>query len=134
MCNLHIFYLLASRTRIDVVELIVRKKLLLCFLFFFCFGSYILQSNLIFTIKISSKALTKLRSVSFWKLRTAIINRFMRLELIICPKKERISSLSSIKLVPIRNKCYQCKLVCTGTMNEWCKILTIKILTEVNRT
>ena len=26
---------------------------------------------------------------------------------------------------------YQCKLVCTGTMNEWCKILTIKTLTEV---
>ena len=24
-----------------------------------------------------------------------------------------------------------CQLVCTGTMNEWCKILTIKTLTEV---
>ena len=26
----------------------------------------------------------------------------------------------------IRNKCYQSKLVCTGMINEWCKILTIK--------
>ena len=49
-------------------------------------------------------------------------------------KKELLSSLSSIKLVAIRNKCYQCKLVCTGTMNEWCKILTIKTLTDVNKT
>ena len=38
---------------------------------------------------------------------------------------------ASIKLVQIRNKCYQCKLVCTGVMNEWCKILTIKTFTEV---
>ena len=29
----------------------------------------------------------------------------------------------SMKLVLIRNKCYRCKLVCTSTMNEWCKIL-----------
>ena len=28
---------------------------------------------------------------------------------------------------------YQCKLVCTGTMNNWWKILMIKTLTEVNR-
>ena len=28
----------------------------------------------------------------------------------------------------------QCKLVCTGTINEWCKILPIKTLTEVSRT
>ena len=55
----------------------------------------------------------------------------LRLQLIICHKKELLSSLSSIKLVLIRNKCYQCKLVCSGTMNEWCKILTIKTLTEV---
>ena len=26
----------------------------------------------------------------------------------------------------IRNKCYQCKLIRAGTMNKWCKILTIK--------
>ena len=60
--------------------------------------------------------------------------RPMRLQVIICLKKELRSSLSSIKLVLIRNKCYQCKLVCTGPMNEWCKILTTKTLTEVNRT
>ena len=58
----------------------------------------------------------------------------MKLQLIICLKKELLSLLSSIKLVLIRNKFYQCKLVYTGTMNEWCKILTIKTLTEVNRT
>ena len=34
----------------------------------------------------------------------------MRLQVIICHKKELLSSLSSIKLVLIRNKCYQCKL------------------------
>ena len=45
----------------------------------------------------------------------------MRLQLIICLKKELFSSLLYIKLVLICNKCYQCKLVCTGTMNEWCK-------------
>ena len=33
-----------------------------------------------------------------------------------------------------RNKRYQCKLVCTGPMNKWCNILTIKTLTKVNRT
>ena len=41
-----------------------------------------------FKIKISSNALTKLRSRNLWKLRTAIINRPMRLQFIICHKKE----------------------------------------------
>ena len=58
----------------------------------------------------------------------------MKLQLIICHKKEFLASLSSIKLVQIRNKCFHCKLVCTGAMNEWCKIFTTKTLTEVNRT
>ena len=58
----------------------------------------------------------------------------LRLQLIICHKKELLSSLSSIKLVLIRTKCYQCKLVCTGTIIEWCKMLTIKTFTEGNRT
>ena len=97
--------------------------------FFLCVGRYILLPK--FKIKISSNALTKLQSENLWKLRTVIINRPMRLQLIICHKKEL---LSSVKLVLIRNKCYQCKLVCTSTMNECCKILTIKTLTEVNRT
>ena len=79
-------------------------------------------------------ALTKLRWENLWKLRSAIISRPMRLQLITCHKKELLSSLCSIKLELIRNKCFQCKPVCTGTMNEWCKILTIKTLTEVNRT
>ena len=84
---------------------------------------------------LSSNALTKLRSENLWKLRTTIINRCMRLHLIICPKKiALLFAFSSIKLVLIRNKCYQCKLVCTGTVNEWCKILTIKTLMELNRT
>ena len=76
----------------------------------------------------------KLRLENLWKLRTAIINRPMRLQLIIYRKKELLSSLSSIKLVLIRYKCYQCKLVRTIMINEWCKILTIKTLTEVIRT
>ena len=84
----------------------------------------------------SSNALTRLRSENLWKLRTEIINRSMRLQLIIYYKKELLFSLSlfSIQLVLMRNKCFQCKLVCTGTVNEWCKILTIKTLAEVNRT
>ena len=57
----------------------------------------------------------------------------MKLQLIICHKKELLTLLSSIKLVLIRNECYQCKLVRIGTINEWCEILTIKT-TEVNRT
>ena len=52
----------------------------------------------------------------------------MRLQHIICHEKEFLSSPSFMKLVLIRNRCYQCKLVCTGTMNEWCKILTIKTI------
>ena len=77
--------------------------------------------------------LTKLRSENVWKLRTAIINRPLRLQLIISHKK-RAPFFTSIKPVLMCNKCYPCKLVCAGTMNEWCKILTIKTLTEVNRT
>ena len=78
-------------------------------------------------------ALMKLGLEILWKLQTAIINRPMRLQLIICHKKELLSSLSSIKLVLICNKCYQCKLV--GIMiNEWCEILTTKIFTKVNKT
>ena len=99
---------------------------------FLCFGSHSLQSNLIFKIKISSNVLTKLQSENLWKLQTEF--DLMRLQLIICHKKELFSSLSSMKLVPTRNKCYQSKLVCTDSMNDWCKILTIKTLTEVNRT
>ena len=87
---------------------------------------FTVESN--FKMEISSNALTKLRSQNLWKLRTAIIKRPLRLQVIICHKKEL---LSSIKLVSIRNKCNQYKLVCTGTMNEWGEILTIKTLTEV---
>ena len=70
---------------------------------------FTVQSN--FKIKISSNVLTKLQMENLWKLRTAIINRPMTLQLIIRHKKELLSSLSS-------NKCYQCKLVYTGTINE----------------
>ena len=78
---------------------------------------------------------TKLRSKNLWKLQTEVVNRLMRLQLIVCYKKiAPFIAFSTIKLVLIRSKCYQCKLVCTGTMNEWCKILTIKTLTEVNKT
>ena len=76
-------------------------------------------------IRINSNALTKLWSENLWKLRTAISNRLTRLQLIICRKKELLSSLSCMKLVLIRNKCYQCKLFCTGMMNKWCKILIV---------
>ena len=76
----------------------------------------------------------KLQLENLRKLRTAIIDRPMRLQLIICHKKEFLSSLSSIKLVLIRNKCYQCQLVCSVMINEWSKILAIKTLTEVNIT
>ena len=48
-------------------------------------------------MKISSNALTRLRSENLWKLGTAIINRPMKLQLIICHKKELLSLLSSIK-------------------------------------
>ena len=123
------FYSLASTTRIDAVEL-DRKEIFIAMVVFLCFGSYSLPSNLVFKIKIGSNALTKLRSENLWKLRTEF--DLMRLQLIICPEKELLRF--SIKLGLARNKCYQCKLVCTGTMNEWCKILTIKTLTEVNRT
>ena len=50
------------------------------------------------------------------------------------PQKKLLSPLSSVKLMLMRKKCYQCKLFCSGTMNEWCQKLTIKILTEVYRT
>ena len=76
----------------------------------------------------------KLQLENLRKLRTVIINRPMRLQLIICHKKELLPSLSSTKLVQIRNKCYQCQLVCTIMINEWSKILVVKTLTEVDRT
>ena len=76
----------------------------------------------------------KLQLENLRKLRTAMINRPMRLQLVIYHKKELLPSLSSIKLVLIRNKCYQCQLVCTIMINEWSKISAIKTLTEVNRT
>ena len=76
----------------------------------------------------------KLQLENLWKLQTAIIDRPMRLQLIICHKKELLPSLSSIKLVLIRSKCYQCQLVCTIMINEWSKILAIKTLKKVNRT
>ena len=47
---------------------------------FLGFGSYILQSNNNFKIKIGSNALIKLRSENLWKLRTAIIKRPIRLQ------------------------------------------------------
>ena len=52
---------------------------------------FIVWSN--FKIKIGSYAVTKLRSENLWRLRTAIINRPLRLQLIICHKKELLSSL-----------------------------------------
>ena len=52
---------------------------------------FTVQSN--FKMNIGSNALTKLRSETFWKLRTAIVNRPMRLKLYICQKKELLSSL-----------------------------------------
>ena len=60
---------------------------------FLCFGSYILQSNLASRQKISLNALTKLRTESLWKLRSAIIIRSMGLQLIVCHKKEFLSLL-----------------------------------------
>ena len=56
-----------------------------------------------FKTKIGSNGLTKLRSENLWKLRTAIINKLMRLQVIICYKKELLSSLFSIKLVLMCN-------------------------------
>ena len=56
----------------------------------------------------------------------------MRLEVYYLPQKR--APFFAFFCKTIRNKCYQCKLVCTGPMKEWCKILTIKTLTEVNRT
>ena len=47
---------------------------------------FTVQSN--FKRNIVSYVLTKLQSESLWKLRTAIINRAMMLQLIICYKKE----------------------------------------------
>ena len=126
------FYSLAFRTRLDVVEQIVRKYLLLWWSV--CVFEVTFYSLIYFNIKISSNALTKLRWKKLRKLRTAIIKRPMRLQLIICHKKELLPLLSSIKLKLIHNKCYQCKLICTGAMNKCCKILTIKILTEDNKT
>ena len=56
------FHLLASRTRIGAVELIVRKHLLLWWSFCVLEVIYILQPYLILRQKTDSNALTKLRS------------------------------------------------------------------------
>ena len=115
------FHLLASRTRNDTIELIRLYGKIYCYggLFMFWKLHFTVQYN--FKIKISSNVLTKLRSENFWKLRTTIIKIPMGLQLIICHKKELLSSLFCKTRAKIRNKCYQCKLVWTGTMNEYCK-------------
>ena len=65
----------------------------------------------------------------FKKLRTAIINRPEAAAYYLPQKRAAFFAFSAIKLMLIGNKCYQCKLVCTGTMIEWCKKLTMKTLT-----
>ena len=92
-------YSLASSTRFDVVELIERKYFVLYGdLFVFWKLHFTIQSD--FKIKISSNALTKLRLKNFWKLRTAILNRPMRLQFIICHKKELHKTIKETTRVP----------------------------------
>ena len=83
-----------------------------------------------FKIEKGSNALTKLRSENFWKLRRAIINTPMRLQLNICHKKELLSLIFFFS-----NTCANTQQVlpvqtgCTGRMNEWCEKLAMKALT-----
>ena len=76
---------------IDAVELIVRKYLLLWWSF--CVLEVTFYSLIKFQDKISSYALTKLRSENLWKSRTVVSDRPLRLQLIICRKKEHLSWL-----------------------------------------
>ena len=78
---------------------------------FLCFGSYSLPSNLVFKIKIGSNALTKLRSENLWKLRTEF--DLMRMQLIICRKKELLSLIfyktcaSTQQVLPVQTGLYR---------------------------
>ena len=84
------FYSLTSRTRIHTVELFVRKNLLLWWSFSVLEGTFYSLNNLKINI-IGLNALSKQRSENLQKLRTIIIERPMRLQFIICHKKELFS-------------------------------------------
>ena len=96
---------------LTLLSLIVRKYLLLWWYVFLCFGSYSLPSNVVFKIKIGSNALMKLRSENLWKLQTEF--DLMRLQLIICHKKELLFSLfyktraSTQQVLPVQTGLYR---------------------------
>ena len=74
------------------------------------------------------------RAISTLAIVVIVLSSHVHTRLLFATKKNSFLRFFSLKPVLIRNKRYQCKLVCTGPMNEWCKILTIKTLTELNRT
>ena len=106
------FYSLAFRTRIDAVELIVKKDLMLWWSFSILEVTF--YSLLQFQDKNKFKCTIEAAIRKSLEIANSDINRPMRQQFIICHKNELLSLLSSIKLVLIRNKCYQCKLICTA--------------------
>ena len=103
----HIIYIsyhpLAPRTRVDVVELIVRKNLLLWWSFWVL--EVIFYSLICLQDKNKFKCPNETAIGKSLDQRTATINRSMRLQLFICHKKELLSSLSSVKLELMHQGC-----------------------------
>ena len=85
------FYSLSSRTHNDAVKQIVTKNLLLWWSFNVLEVTFygLIQFQDINRFKCSNKDAIK----NLWKLRTAIINRPIRLQLIICHKNKLLYSL-----------------------------------------
>ena len=105
---------------------------------FLCFGNYILQSNLIsFQDKNRFKCTNEAAIGKSLKIANSDINDseflFLLIDLwgcsLLLPQKR-----ASFFVCLYKTHANTQKALPVGTMNEWCKILTIKTLTEVNRT
>ena len=95
---------------------------------FLCFGSYILKYNLI------SRALTKAAIEKSLEIANSDNQQTSEAAAYYLSQKRAsffaffYKTRANTQQVPPEQTSF------TGTMNEWCQILTIKTLTEVNRT
>ena len=77
------------------------------------FWKFCLTVQFNFKIKVDLNALMKLQSKNLWKLQTAIINRPMKLQLIICHKKELLrfffykTRADTQQVLPVQTGLYQ---------------------------
>ena len=86
-------------------------------------------SLIYFQDKNSFKRTNKAASITFLEIEKSVNQYTYEAPGYYLPEKRVSFFAFSVELVLICNECYKCKLVCTDTMNEWCKKLTMKTLT-----